>query len=78
MSELAWFVVSTLKQYSANPGSKVTLDTQIDTLKLDSLSTLEAVMLIEDHFGIELDPAQFSTCDTVADVIALVAKAMPA
>ncbi len=78
MSDLAWFVISTLKQYSTNPGDEVSPDTAIDMLKMDSLSTLEAVMLIEDHFGIELDPAQFSTCGTVADVIALVAKAMPA
>lgn len=78
MSDLAWFVISTLKQYSASSTMEVSADTPIDILKMDSLSTLEAVMVIEDHFGIELDPAQFSSCHTVADVVALVAKARPA
>ncbi|MHA3915923.1 acyl carrier protein [Halovulum sp. GXIMD14793] len=50
----------------------------IDTLKLDSLESLEMVMKLEDEFGLELDEESVADCVSIADVIGLVATAKEA
>ena len=45
---------------------------------MDSLDTLEAVMKIEDRFGVEIDPGEFSACESVSQIIAVIEQAMAA
>ncbi len=76
MSEVAAFVVETLSAYARDKGEAVSAQTRLDALGMDSLDTLEAVMKIEDRYGLEIDPGEFSTCASIADVVAIVARAV--
>lgn len=51
--------------------------TSVESLGLDSLDNLEAMMRLEDAFGIELDAVRFSTCVSVGDILQEVAAAVP-
>lgn len=54
------------------------LTADIDTLKLDSLESLELVMKIEDELGLELDEESVADCVSVTDLIGLVTTAKAA
>ena len=45
----------------------------IDSFDIDSLETMEFVMAVEDHFGIELNEEAVNRCDSLAQLAELVA-----
>jgi acyl carrier protein len=75
MSETNAFVITALAEYAEGSDTLVSPLTLLDALQLDSIAILEFSLQIEERFSVELDPALFSTCVSIADVIALVNKA---
>ena len=49
-------VVSILKDQEGLDDVELTRDTNLASVGLDSMATVEAVMACEDEFGIEIDP----------------------
>lgn len=54
------------------------LAADISSLEVDSLATLDFVMSVEDHFGVEFDEADVNRCAVLADFVALVRRARDA
>ena len=50
------------------------LDNQVADLGFDSLDMVEARMVVEDEFGVEIDDDSFDACKTVGDIVDLVAR----
>jgi acyl carrier protein len=46
--------------------------TELKSLKIDSLSMLDLMIGLEDHFGCDVDPEKLATCRTVGDVMRIV------
>ena len=44
--------------------------------KWDSLSVLDFILGLEDHFGFQMDPARFAGCTTIGDVMRVVETGM--
>jgi acyl carrier protein len=78
MRDVSDFAIETLSAYARDKGEPVTAATRLDALGMDSLDTLEAVMKIEDRFGVEIDPGEFSACESVSQIIAVIEQAMAA
>ncbi len=53
-------------------------DFALSDLDIDSLSTYEIVMLLEDEFGIDFPPLAVSSSTTLGDLVAAVANAIQA
>jgi acyl carrier protein len=70
MGEIQSSTIQILAEFSKRQPAELTSLTPIESLGLDSLDTLEAVMKIEEAFNIEIDTARFSMCDTIGDVLA--------
>lgn len=49
-------VVTILKDQEGLDDVELTRDTNLASVGLDSMATVEAVMVCEDEFGIEIDP----------------------
>ncbi len=49
--------------------SAITEDTTIEDLGADSLDLVEAIMTIEDEFGIEIDDEDVKNLKTVGDIM---------
>jgi len=76
MSDVGDFVVATLAAYRRQKDDAISAQTTLDALGMDSLDTLEAVMKIEDHYAVEIDPGEFSACASIADVVVIVERAV--
>lgn len=50
------------------------LTTSLKELGIDSLSMLEVVMNVEEHYDIRIDESALDQCVTLKDVVALVMK----
>ena len=62
------------------PGRTVTAASSLDSLELDSLECLELTALVEDHFDVVIGCADHISCETLADIAAIVdaqAAALP-
>lgn len=54
---------------TGNPYDKVTLDTKLRDLDLDSLEYVEVIVQIEDEFGVEIVDQVASSLATVEDFV---------
>jgi acyl carrier protein len=54
------------------------LTTSLNDLGIDSLSMLEVVMNVEEHYDIRIDESALDACVTLKDVVALVTKTISA
>lgn len=63
-------LVDLLKQHFDTPSEKITDDAKVfvDVIH-DSLEALEFVMVIEDHFGVELSDEQIEAVQTFGDLV---------
>ena len=52
--------------------SNVTLDTTLESLDIDSLDLVEAMMDLEEEFGVQFTNDEILTLKTVKDVVTLV------
>jgi acyl carrier protein len=52
----------------------LSLDTDIATLGIESVTMLELIAALEERFGIELPDDELTTLDTLGDVIALLQR----
>jgi acyl carrier protein len=55
--------------FSEVSGKSVALHTQISTLNLDSLDTLEASMKMKNELNINLSVDEFISMDTIEDLV---------
>lgn len=58
-----------------NLDDETLLAQQLEQL-FDSLSMLEVIMNVEDHYNIRIDESAVRKCQTVKDVVALVERAL--
>lgn len=58
--------------FSEVSGKPVALHTQISTLNLDSLDTLEASMKMKNELNINLSVDKFISMDTIQDLVSYV------
>ena len=63
-------LVDLLMKHVGNPSEKITDDAKVfvDVIH-DSLEALEFVMVIEDHFGVELSDEQIEAVQTFGDLV---------
>jgi len=54
------------------------LTTSLNELGIDSLSMLEVVMNVEEHYDIRIDESALDECVTLKDVVTLVTKTISA
>ena len=53
--------------------SAVVLDAKLkEDFEADSLDAVEIIMMLEEEFGIEVDPDQAGAIDTVADLVSMI------
>ena len=57
--------------------SEVTREATFETLDIDSLDLVEIAQVVEERWGIEFDPQDFSNVKTVGEAIDLVLARMP-
>jgi acyl carrier protein len=57
---------------------KVTLDTDIAALGIESVTMLELIAALEDRFGVELPDDELTTLNTLGDVIGLLQRHLAA
>lgn len=77
MSERDAKVLEIIAEVSDVPLADIRNSTSVESLGLDSLDSLEAMMRLEDAFGVELDAVRFSACTSVGDILKEVAAAAP-
>lgn len=77
MGEIQSSTIQILAELSKKRPTELTPLTRIESLDLDSLDTLEAVMKLEETFDIEIDAARFSMCDTIGDILAEINRVSP-
>ena len=63
--------------FSEVSGKPVALHTQISTLNLDSLDTLEASMKMKNELNINLSVDKFISMDTIQDLVSYVENLKP-
>ncbi len=72
-TELESRVAAILRDVTANPGLPVELGMELRSIPgWDSVSLVNAMLSIEDEFGIEFQANEFATLDTVEDVARLI------
>lgn len=60
-----------VKEFNCDP-EKISADTPIKDLGIDSIAMLEFIFRIEDVFGIQVDNDQAAKLDTIADIANLI------
>lgn len=63
------------RQVAGNNLDGLTLDTRLTDLKLDSVSTMEVIGMVEEQLHVRFDDSDLSRLNTVRDLSALVDKA---
>jgi acyl carrier protein len=66
-------IAKILAEYTDKDISEIKIDSTFNDLELDSLDTVEIMIMLEDEFSIEIDVAE--GIRTVGDLVALVDKA---
>ena len=75
--DVAATTLAVLREVCQQPTLKVSLDMHLDEIAdLDSLRTMEAVALLEDRFGVEVDTGALNELATVEDIVSLVIRAL--
>ena len=59
-----------LQDFKGQPDFKITMDTRLDGLGLDSLDTVSLVMDIEDKLGVTIDAG--ADAKTMGDVVKII------
>jgi acyl carrier protein len=59
----------------AGLGLDAMLARPIESFDIDSLTTMEFIMAVEEEFGVELDEGRVNACGCIADIAALVREA---
>lgn len=59
-------------------GRGISADTRLRDLHLDSLTVLELIYELEEHYKIIVDDQQLLSLETVADIVLLVSQAQAA
>lgn len=76
--EITSRVRSVLSAKLGTGGDKIDARARFDTdLRVSSLDMVEAIMAIEDEFGIEISDSDADTLHTVGDVVGLVRAKLP-
>jgi len=60
-----------LQDFKGEPNTKITMDTRLDALGLDSLDTVSLVMEIEDKLGVTIEMNKETTV-TIGDVVKII------
>ena len=75
--DVAATTLTVLREVCQQPTLMVSLDMHLDEIAdLDSLRTMEAVALLEDRFGVEVDTGALNELATVEDIVSLVIRAL--
>lgn len=64
---LAGLIEAVTRVKASNPAA-LGAQTEIASLKLDSLDEVEVMMMLEDMLGIEIDQTQVNKCKTLGDL----------
>ena len=77
MGEIGKTVISVIAETASWEPERVTLDTELEELEINSLDLTEVVMELEDRYDVAVDlntAEAWTSLKTVGDVIALVEK----
>jgi acyl carrier protein len=57
--------------------SNVARESTFEALDLDSLDLVEIAQVVEEKWGVELDPQNFTNCETVGEALDLIMAQLP-
>ena len=75
-NELETFVCETLVQFGADPDS-VKREARLEAIDVDSLDLVELAQMVDERYGIRVEPRDFEGVETVGDALDAIARKRP-